>query len=159
MTEAGIRWQVVIFMVAGKANHCGLSIPALGLADNSLLGARIVPWTHDHLPKGERLFYDVEVPDPDAALAFLRRPGILCQPILEQERACRGWHLTVDAPDFVRTLRSTRSRNPKDMNCVEWIVHALELGGVPVPMSVMTPTELWEWAEAGYPREEADVRA
>jgi hypothetical protein len=156
MTEAVAHWQVVIFIVAGKANHCGLSIPGLGLADNSLLGARVVPWSHDHLPKGDRAYYDLVVPNPDAALAFLRRPGMLCRPILEQERAFRGWHLTVDAPDFVRTLRSARSRDPNDMNCVEWIVHALELGGVPVPMSIMTPTELRQWCLAGCPAGEVE---
>lgn len=145
------RWEVVIFMVEGKANHCGLSIPREGLADNSLLGARVVPWSHDHLPKGERLLFPIEVPDPGAALRFLQQPGQLCAPILEQERRARGWHLTVDAPDFVRTLRSTRSLDPDDMNCVEWIVRALEMGGRRAPMSIMTPTELLRWCEAGYP--------
>jgi hypothetical protein len=145
------RWYVVIFMVDGKANHCGVSVPDAGFADNSLLGARVVPWSHDHLPKGERLMFPVSVPDPEAALRFLEQPGQLCVPILEQERRARGWHLTVDAPDFVRTLRSTRSLDVEDMNCVEWIVRALELGGRPAPMTIMTPTELLQWCEAGCP--------
>jgi len=144
-------WQVVIFMVEGKANHCGLSIPDVGLADNSLLGARIVPWAHDHLPKGERLFYPLQVPQPELAVRFLEQPGMLCAPLLAMEKKQRGWHLTSEAPDFVRTLRSTRSLEADDMNCVEWIVHALELGGVRIPMSVMTPTELRRWCEAGFP--------
>ncbi|SVC65370.1 uncharacterized protein METZ01_LOCUS318224, partial [marine metagenome] len=36
------RWHIVIFMVNGKANHVGLSIPNYGLADLSLHGARII---------------------------------------------------------------------------------------------------------------------
>lgn len=145
------RWYVVVFMVNGKANHCGLSVPGAGFADNSLLGARVVPWSHDHLPKGERLMFPVSVPDAEAAIRFLEQPGQLCAPILAQERRARGWHLTIDAPDFVRTLRSTRSLDVDDMNCVEWIVRALELGGRPAPMSIMTPTELLHWCEAGCP--------
>ncbi len=68
-------WEVVVFMVGGKANHCGIAVPGQGLADNSLLGARLVPWTHGHLPKGDRLHYPVSVPDAAAALAFLQQPG------------------------------------------------------------------------------------
>lgn len=140
-------WEAIIFMVDGKANHVGLSVPGHGFADLSLLGARLVPWTHPHLPKGERLHYPLEVPDPAPAIAFLSRPGMLCKPILDQERAARGWHMTRDAPDYVRVIRGTRSRDPRDMNCVEWIVRALELGGVEMPDDVMTPTELKQWCE------------
>jgi aminopeptidase-like protein len=144
-------WEVVVFNLAGKANHCGIAVPERGFADNSLLGARVVPWTHGHLPKGERLHYPIHVPDPAAALAFLEQPGQLCAPILAQERRHRGWHLTMDAPDFVRTLRVERSLDPEDMNCVEWIVRALEVGGVAVPRGVLTPTDLRYWCVAGFP--------
>ena len=138
-------WQIVIFVVEDKANHVGLNIPERGLADLSLLGARIVPWSKDRMPKGERKFYRVDIDRPHKALEFLAKPGLLCAPILQQERAARGWHLTPDAPDFVRTLRDTRSYDPEDMNCVEWIVRALELGGLAMPDDVMTPTELHDW--------------
>jgi len=151
------RWEIVVFMVEGKANHCGIAVPARGLADNSLLGARVVPWSHAHLPKGERLHYALDVPDSDAALAFLQQPGQLCAPILAQERRQRGWHLTPDAPDFVRTLRAERSIDPDDMNCVEWIVRALEAGGMSVPSGVLTPTDLRYWCVAGFPGSDAEM--
>lgn len=141
------HWQVVIFMVDGKANHVGLSVPEWGLADLSLLGARLVPWSNERMPKGERLYYKVILSKPEEALAFLKMPGLLCAPILARERACRGWHLTRDAPDYVRVLRDRRSRDPQDMNCVEWIVHSLELGGLTIPDDVLTPTELRDWCE------------
>ena len=141
------KWQVVIFMVDGKANHCGICVPARGLADLSLLGARIVDWSMGKLPKGDRLFFDIVLPEPQKALKFLERPGLLCKPIIEMEKAQKGWHLTWDAPDYVRTLRNKRSRNPDDMNCVEWVVYALELGGLMLPEDVMTPTELLEWCQ------------
>ncbi|MCC6278788.1 MAG: hypothetical protein IT289_12815 [Oligoflexia bacterium] len=140
-------WQVVIFMVNGKANHVGLNIPELGLGDLSLLGARVTPWAEKGMPKGERLFFDIKIQNPEATLNFLRQPGLLCEPIIAQERAQKGWHLTHDAPDFVRTLRSSRSLDPDDMNCVEWIVRALELGTEQLPLSLMTPTELLNWCQ------------
>ena len=139
------QWEVVIFMVSGKANHVGLSIPNHGLADLSLLGARITSWDGPSLPKGERHFFKIQIPLPQDALAFLQRPALLTRKIIEQEKACRGWHLTDDAPDFVRQMRNLRSRDPGDMNCVEWIVYALELGGLSMPLDILTPSELLNW--------------
>jgi hypothetical protein len=156
---ASTKWQVVIFMVEGKANHAGLSIPVHGLADLSLRGARVVPWDAPSLPKGERLFFDIVIPAPDRTLDFLNRPGLLTAAIITQEKKAKGWHLSFDAPDFVRTLRSRRSHDPDDMNCIEWIVHALELGGVDMPADVLTPTDLMRWCEAHCARSSVDSPA
>ena len=149
-TEMASLWEVVIFEVNGKANHVGLSIPNHGLADLSLLGARIISWDEPSLPKGERRFFEIQIPVPGDALAFLHRPGLLTAEIIKQEKACRGWHLTDDAPDFVRRLRNLRSRDPSDMNCVEWIVYALELGGLSMPLDILTPSELLDWCHKAY---------
>jgi hypothetical protein len=146
------RWQIVIFLVRGKANHAGLSIPGYGLADLSLRGARVVPWDAPSLPKGDPIYFDVALGDPARALEHLKQPGLLNAEIIRQEKARKGWHLTDDAPEFIRTLRSTRSCNPDDMNCVEWIVHALELGGLEVPDDVLTPADLLRWCEREIPR-------
>ena len=139
-------------MVNGYPNHVALSVPPVGFADLSLLGARVTGWRGSGISKGDREFHHVDVPDPEAALAFLRKPGLLCAPILEQERARRGWHLTREAPDLVLSLRRIRSRDPDDMNCVEWIVRALELGGVEVPMDVLTPFQFRRWCEQVFLR-------
>lgn len=151
-SQTGIanQWEVVIFVVNEKANHAGLSIPNYGLADLSLLGARIISWDGPSLPKGERHFFKVQIPMPGNALTFLKRPGLLTLEIIKQEKACRGWHLTDDAPDFVRRLRNLRSRDPSDMNCVEWIVYALELGGLSMPSDILTPSELLNWCQKAY---------
>ncbi len=151
-TEDRRHWQIVIFLVRGKANHAGLSIPGHGLGDLSLRGARVVPWNAPSLPKGEPVYFDITLKDPVGALEHLQRPGLLTPAIIRQEKARKGWHLTEDAPDFVRTLRSVRSCDPDDMNCVEWIVHALELGGVTVPANVLTPADLLRWCESDCSR-------
>jgi hypothetical protein len=143
--DAFRHWQIVIFLVGGKANHAGLSIPGHGLGDLSLRGARVVPWDAPSLPKGEPVFFDITLAAPARALTHLQRPGLLTAEIIRQEKAAKGWHLTDDAPDFIRTLRSARSRDPDDMNCVEWIVHALELGGLDMPPDLLTPTDLMNW--------------
>jgi len=146
-TDMITDWSIVIFMINAKANHVGLSIPNRGLADLSLLGARLISWDGPSLPKGERYFFPIQIPVPSDALAFLQRPGTLTSEIISQEKACRGWHLTDAAPDYVRQLRDLRSRDPGDMNCVEWIARALELGGLPMPLDILTPTDLLVWCQ------------
>lgn len=141
------QWQIIIFIVNGKANHVGLLIPNYGFADLSLLGARIIPWNGPSFPKGEQHFFKVYLPTPEDALSFLQKPGLLTLEIIKQEKKCRGWHLTHDAPDFVRLLRNQRSRDPSDMNCVEWIVYAMELGGLSMSSEILTPTELLNWCK------------
>jgi hypothetical protein len=138
-------WQVVVFMVNGKANHVGLSIPGVGLADLSFFGARVVSWDSTSLPKGERLYFNLSIPMSNLALEFLQQAALLTFAIIDQEKKCRGWHLTKDAPDYVRQLRNLRSRDINDMNCVEWIVRSLEVGGIEMPDEVLTPTELLNW--------------
>ena len=123
---AGQIWKIIVFVVDGVDNHCGLDIPGMGLADCSLAGARIIGWDHRSIPKGDRRSFDITVPNPERGIAVALRPGMLTYAIIAQEKLKRGWHLTPEAPDFVRTLRAIRSTNPDDMNCVEWLWHVLE---------------------------------
>lgn len=139
------HWRIVIFLIEDKANHVGLDIPELGLADLSLLGARITSWDKPNLPKGDRVYFDIRVKNPECAIDFLKKPGLLMKEIRAAEKASRGWHLTADAPDLVKKYRDRRSLNEDDMNCVEWIVRALELGGVEMPFNILTPSDMYVW--------------
>lgn len=139
-------WELLVFVVDNIAHHVGLRIPRIGIADLSLRGARIIAADDPSLPKGELVALPLRLPSPAAALDFLQQPGALDRRIVAQERNCRGWHLTPPAPDFVRTFRETRSLDVDQMNCVEWIARALELGGMEMPDWVMTPGEIARWA-------------
>lgn len=139
-------WFLTVMVIEGKGNHAGIYIQGHGFADLSLAGARIVPLDDPRFPKGIPETFPITIPKPAAALAFLQRSGALCREIIAQERANRGWHLTPDAPDYVLELRDQRSTDPKNMNCVEWIAHAIELGGGHVPKDVLTPEQLRHWA-------------
>jgi hypothetical protein len=139
-------WELLVFVADNIAHHVGLRIPQIGIADLSLRGARIIAPDDPSLPKGELVALPLWLPSPAAALDFLQQPGALDRRIVAQERNCRGWHLTPPAPDFVRTFRETRSLDADQMNCVEWIARALELGGMEMPDWVMTPNEIARWA-------------
>lgn len=139
-------WDLLLFYVDGLAHHVALRIPRIGIADLSLRGARIIAPDDPSIPQGELVALPLWLPTPAAALQFLQQPGALDRRIVAQERNCRGWHLTAPAPDFVRTFRGTRSLDADEMNCVEWIARALELGGMEMPDWVMTPNEIARWA-------------
>lgn len=147
---ASTLWFVTVMVVEGKGNHAGILIPGVGFADLSLAGARIVQLDDPRFPKGIPETFPIAIPNPAPALAFLQRPGALCPEIIAQEKANRGWHLTPDAPDYVLQLRGQRSTDPKNMNCVEWIAHAIDLGGGHVPMDVLTPEQLRQWAKKHF---------
>jgi hypothetical protein len=139
-------WELLVFVVDNIAHHVGLRIPRIGIADLSLRGARIIAPDDPSLPEGKLVALPLWLPSPAVALNFLRQPGALDRRIVAQERLCRGWHLTPPAPDFVRTFHETRSLDVDQMNCVEWIARALELGGMEMPDWVMTPNEIARWA-------------
>lgn len=145
------HWSFIIFMVEGKANHVAIGLPEIGVADLSLRGARVITWDDRSFPKGELCCFGFSVPDPEAGLAFLRQPGLLMGPIIAREKQQRGWHLTTDAPDYVRTFRNQRSRDPDNMNCVEWIVQAVEVAGLTLPEEILTPTDLLAWCRENLP--------
>ena len=141
------KWFIVIFVIDGKGNHVGLYSPSIGLADLSLAGARIINIENPKFPEGVSEYFPITISNQLTTVGFLEKTGALCKEILDKERAFKGWHLTKDAPDFVLTLREKRSRNTINMNCVEWIVRALELGGTEVPNNILTPDQLWHWCK------------
>ena len=149
-------WKLVIFVVDGVENHCGIDIPTEGLADCSLAGVRIIERDHRSFPKGECLTFDMPIPDPESGLEMARRPGTLMCEIIEQERKERGWHLTPDAPFFVRTVRDKRSRDLDSVNCVEWVLLVLEHAGMDVPDDVLTPRELLQWGKQQFGEPQAE---
>ena len=139
------QWRVYFFSVNDVLYHLALYHPEVGYGDLCLLGARIFDREDPFFPRGEQSVFAVEVPDPEAMIAFMRKPNLLCSEIIDQERKRVGWHLLPEAPDFVLTLRSRRSEDPDNMNCVEWIVFALQQGGVKVPFNILTTSEFRKW--------------
>ena len=138
-------WEVILFSIKGVLYHLCLHHPDVGFGDLSLLGARVIQADDPFFPKGEQEHFSIRVPNPKKMIEFMNLPNLLCEPIIDNERAHVGWHLLPEAPDFILKLRDLRSKDPNDMNCVEWIVYALELGGVDVPMNILTTKRLRAW--------------
>jgi hypothetical protein len=139
--------KIVIFMVDSYPNHCGLFIPNLGLYDNSFLGTRCITKIDSKFPKGSMKKYDIEVPEISKVIDFFSKLNFLPREIIQMEKKQRGWHLTKRAPDYVLKMRKSRSKSTNSLNCVEWILLGLEMGGLPLPDYILTPNQLMEWCE------------
>jgi hypothetical protein len=144
-----VLWSIVIFIVNGKANHVGLSTQDNMLIDLSLRGSRFVSWNSDPFPESDKEYYDISVPQYNRSIEFFQKPALLMPEIINKEKENRGWHLTKDAPDYVRKYRSKRSRDVTNMNCVEWILYGLDLGEVVLPNDILTPGDLHLWCLKG----------
>ena len=143
--DASKKCCVVIFIVDNSPNHVGLYLPGYGIADLSLIGSRIYPLDDPKFPSGTMEFYPITLNNFQEVLNFLQKHSILSPDIIAQERKQRGWHLTKDAPNHVLKLRDTRSIEINDMNCVEWIARALEIGGQFISKDILTPENLRQW--------------
>ena len=57
--------------------------------------------------------------------------------------------------NYILKFRNKRSKNINDMNCIEWIISALEIGGYEISSNVLTADKLKEWAELNLQKIEA----
>ena len=55
--------------------------------------------------------------------------------------------MSAESADFILNFRNSRSKNTDDMNCIEWLVYGLELGGLNIPSEVLTAEKLFKWAK------------
>ena len=78
---------------------------------------------------------------------FLKEPAVLTEKIIKKEKSSKGWAMKAESADFILKFRDLRSKNLEDMNCIEWLVYGMELGGLNIPMEILTAERLFEWAK------------
>ena len=72
--------------------------------------------------------------------------------IIKKEKSSRGWFTKVESANYILEFRDSRSKNSNDMNCIEWLVYGLEVGGIKIPENVLTAERLKIWASAKLER-------
>ena len=55
--------------------------------------------------------------------------------------------MTLDCQNFILNFRMIRSTDENDINCIEWIVKGLEIGGMQMPLDIITVSQLYNWAK------------
>ena len=67
--------------------------------------------------------------------------------MIKKEKSLRGWFKTSQSADYILNFRKTRSKSIEDVNCIEWLVLALETISMDLPNNILTAEKLLCWSK------------
>jgi hypothetical protein len=140
------RNMLLIFFKNKKPYHAAIYIENYGIADLSLLGSRITPAKDYNFEDLKLKFFEIEVENISNLVKFLRTPVTLTDKIIKKEKNSRGWFKTSQSADYILNFRKTRSKNIDDVNCIEWLILALETISIILPNNILTAEKLLSWS-------------
>ena len=138
-------FKLAIFLLEDYPYHAAI-IKDRKISDLSLLGARTIDINDFDFEIYKTVLFDLKINNKDNVLKHLNKPSIITKKIIEKERKERGWFRTKDSADYILKFREERSKNLDDMNCIEWIVYALEIGNYVIPNNILTAKKLYDWS-------------
>lgn len=144
--------QLIILIKDNKPYHAAIYIKDIGIIDLSLLGSKIEKIEEYNFAGCKCNFYNISISKRDKALDFLKKPALLTDKIIKKEKSTRGWFTKIESANYILEFRDKRSKNSDDMNCIEWIVYGLEVGGIKIPNQVLTAERLNTWANENLKR-------
>tara|TARA_B110000438_G_C15702707_1_gene601745 strand:- start:298 stop:744 length:447 start_codon:yes stop_codon:yes gene_type:complete len=140
-------FKLVIFLLGNHPYHSAIIIDNQKIADLSLLGSKILELNLFDFSKYDTFFFNLNLKNSNAIISYLEKPIMISKRIIDMERSNRGWYKTKDSAEYILNFRSERSKDFNDMNCIEWIIYALELGHYKIPKNIMTASKLLEWSK------------
>jgi len=146
--------QLIILIKDNKPYHAAIYINEKGVIDLSLLGSKIEKIEEYNFAGCKCNFFKISLSKRDKALNFLEKPALLTEKIIKKEKSARGWFTKIESANYILEFRDKRSKNSDDMNCIEWLVYGLEVGGIKVPNQVLTAERLNTWANENLNRVE-----
>lgn len=139
--------QLIILFKSNKPYHAAIYINNMGIYDLSLLGSKLTSPQEYKFPDCKCIFFEINLFNKNKLISFFNEPAILTNKIIKKEKSLKGWAMTSESADFILRYRNVRSKNSQDMNCIEWLIYGLELGGINMPMNILTASQLFEWAK------------
>ena len=139
--------QLIILKKTNKPYHAAVYLSHLGIVDLSLLGSKVTKIENYHFDNCKCDFFALSLSNKLKVEEFYKEPFLLTDKIIKKEKSSRGWSRSVESSDFILKFRKVRSKNFDDMNCIEWLVFGLELGGYKIPKNVLTASTLSQWTE------------
>ncbi len=139
--------SLIIFFKESKPYHAAIFLESRGIADLSLLGSRFIPETKYNFDGLDLKFYNIQINNYEKLISFLNTPVLLTEKIIKKEKSSRGWFKSTESADFILNFRDKRSKDPSDINCIEWLVLALEKDSQYLPDDILTAERLFNWAE------------
>lgn len=139
--------SLIIFFKESKPYHAAIFLEDRGIADLSLLGSRFISETKYNFDGLDLKFYNIKIKNYEKIISFFNTPALLTEKIIKKEKSSRGWFKSIESADFILNFRDKRSKNLKDINCIEWLVLALEEDSHYLPEDILTAGRLFDWAE------------
>lgn len=140
-------FKLAIFLLDDYPYHSAIIIKEKKIADLSLLGSKIINFNMYDLSNYKSFIFRLNLKNHNQVINFLNKPMIISKKIIDKERSQRGWYKKKESADYILKFRNNRSRDLDDVNCIEWITYALEIGKYIIPMNVLTASQLFEWAK------------
>ena len=144
--------QLIILIKENKPYHAAIYLKDNGIIDLSLLGSKIEKIEEYNFAGCKCNFFEISFSNRDKALDFLKKPALLTDKIIKKEKSARGWFTKIESANYILEFRNKRSKNSDDMNCIEWLVYGLEVGGIKIPNQVLTAERLNIWANENLKR-------
>ena len=139
--------QLIILFKKEEPYHSAIYIKDLGIIDLSLLGSKITKKEEYNFAGCKCNFFKLKTKNKEEMVNFLKEPAVLTEKIIKKEKSSKGWAMKAESANYILKFRNSRSKNLEDMNCIEWLVHGLEIGGIQIPEDVLTAERLKIWAE------------
>jgi glycine cleavage system H lipoate-binding protein len=139
--------QLIILVKEDLAYHAGIYLDDLGIIDLSLLGSRISKINEYNFANCKCIFFRINMKDKEKMIKFFQEPALLTDKIIKKEKSSKGWAMKTESADFILNFRKKRSKDVNDMNCIEWLIHGMELGGLEIPSEILTAGKLLDWAD------------
>ena len=139
--------QLIILFKNKKPYHAAIYVEKLGIVDLSLLGSKVTEIKDYNFSECKCNFFEIKVKEKEQMINFFNEPAVLTDKIIKKEKSSKGWAMSAESADFILNFRNSRSKNIDDMNCIEWLVYGLELGGLDIPSEVLTAEKLFNWAK------------
>ena len=139
--------QLIILNKENLAYHAGVYLDGLGIIDLSLLGSKVSKINEYNFANCKCDFFKINIEDREKLTKFFRKPALLTDKIIKKEKSSKGWAMKAESADFILNFRQKRSKDLNDMNCIEWLIYGMELGGLEMPSDILTAGKLLDWAK------------
>ena len=148
--------QLIILTKDNIPYHAAIFLENFGIFDLSLLGSKVTKIIKEYnFFKCKCDFYKIKLKKKKKSLNFLKKPALLTNKIIKNKKKSIDWFMKAKSANYILKFRNKRSKNINDMNCIEWIISALEIGGYKISSNVLTADKLKEWAELNLQKIEA----
>lgn len=139
--------QLIILNKENLAYHAGVYLDGLGIIDLSLLGSKVSKINEYNFANCKCDFFKINIKDRKKLTKFFQKPALLTDKIIKKEKSSKGWAMKTESADFILNFRQKRSKDLNDMNCIEWLIYGMELGGLEMPSDILTAGKLLDWAK------------